>query len=92
MITPGKNGWLFSVGDVPALRALMQRIMDDPSVLPAAESIKESVLSFGVEATAVRFREALLSVVRPHASRPAAPGSVFDSGWVTDDNAAPSGQ
>jgi UDP-D-galactose:(glucosyl)LPS alpha-1,6-D-galactosyltransferase len=87
MITPGRNGWLFPVGDVIALTALMQRIIDDPSALPSSEAVIESVRRFGVEQMAASFKEALVTTLVPRANRY---GTAFDSSSMASGNRASS--
>jgi UDP-D-galactose:(glucosyl)LPS alpha-1,6-D-galactosyltransferase len=62
IVVPDGNGWLYPPGDVEALRALMQRIIDDRSILPPAEAVAASVQKFSIEAMMSRFNSALKTV------------------------------
>ena len=62
IVEPGRNGWLFPVGDVAALTERLQRLMDDPSRLPPREAVAASVQRFSREAVTVRIREPLLAL------------------------------
>lgn len=68
IIQPGKNGWLFPVGDVARLSDHMQRIMDEPGYLPSPRTVQDTVHKFSAKAVAERVREALLQVQREMSS------------------------
>jgi UDP-D-galactose:(glucosyl)LPS alpha-1,6-D-galactosyltransferase len=59
VIEPGRNGWIYPVGDVEALRELMQAIMDDPTILPLGDVAVASIEKFSVRAVAERAHQAL---------------------------------
>ena len=61
IIQEGRNGWLYPVGDVKALAARLQAILDDPTILPAQQQIRETVQRFSGAAVAGRAREGLLA-------------------------------
>ncbi len=62
---PGENGWLYPVGDVDALRSLMQKVVDDRSILPPVEKVPAaSVQKFSIEAMIGRIVTALETVIR----------------------------
>lgn len=63
VIRPNQNGWLFPVGDVEALAALMQRIIDNRSVLPSPRDVIESVRPFSIETVTDKFLAALRSII-----------------------------
>ncbi|RRA48301.1 glycosyltransferase [Acidipila sp. EB88] len=60
IIREGQNGWLYPVADVDALRARMQAVLDDPSILPAQDVVLASVQRFSGPATAQRAKDAFL--------------------------------
>ncbi|TCK73754.1 glycosyltransferase [Acidipila rosea] len=64
IIQPGRNGWLYPVGDIETLTALMQRTIDEPSCLPPADEVQASVARFSPEAVALRARQALELTLR----------------------------
>lgn len=64
IVQPGKNGWLFPVGDVGKLAAYMQRIIDEPDCLPSPQAVQDTVHKFSAEAVAGRAHQALLQVQR----------------------------
>jgi UDP-D-galactose:(glucosyl)LPS alpha-1,6-D-galactosyltransferase len=64
IIEEGRNGWLYPVGDVDKLAALLQRIIDQPESLPEPDAVRETARRFSAEATAERARQALLRVRR----------------------------
>jgi UDP-D-galactose:(glucosyl)LPS alpha-1,6-D-galactosyltransferase len=59
VIEPGRNGWLYPVGDVDALRKVMQSIIDDPAILPTENAVVASVQKFSLQAVAERTHTAL---------------------------------
>jgi UDP-D-galactose:(glucosyl)LPS alpha-1,6-D-galactosyltransferase len=63
IIEEGKNGWLYPVGDVDRLAALMQQIIDCPEVLPEPNLTRMTSRRFSAEAVAERARQAFLSVI-----------------------------
>jgi len=64
IIEEGKNGWLYPVGDIDRLAALMQRIIDQPEILPAADTVRETAHKFSAEAVAGYARQGLQKVMR----------------------------
>ncbi|MGA7313487.1 MAG: glycosyltransferase [Silvibacterium sp.] len=58
-VIPGKTGWTFPVGDVPALAAILQSIIDQQFPLPPVEDVKRSGAQFSVANMAASFRSAL---------------------------------
>ena len=61
ILEEGVNGWTYPVGDVEALAARLQRILDDANAFPDQETIRNSVERFSPERVAARAREALLA-------------------------------
>lgn len=59
IVIEGENGWLVPVGDVEALAARMQAIVDDPSILPPLEAVVASAARFGVGSTVDRIVAAI---------------------------------
>jgi UDP-D-galactose:(glucosyl)LPS alpha-1,6-D-galactosyltransferase len=64
IIEEGRNGWLFPVGDVDKLAALMQQVIDRPEILSLPGTVKETARKFSAEAVAGYARQALLKVMR----------------------------
>jgi UDP-D-galactose:(glucosyl)LPS alpha-1,6-D-galactosyltransferase len=54
VIEPGRSGWLFPVGDVNQLAAILQNMIDHPEVLPAREQVFECAQKFSISAVAAR--------------------------------------
>ena len=50
IIREGENGWLYAVGDTDQLAQCMQRIVDDPAVLPSQKAIQNSISRFSAKA------------------------------------------
>jgi UDP-D-galactose:(glucosyl)LPS alpha-1,6-D-galactosyltransferase len=71
IVEPGKNGWLYPVGDIDRLTQLMQSIRDNPRILPAQDDMSASVQKFSTQAVAERARHAFAAVARH-----AAPGVI----------------
>jgi UDP-D-galactose:(glucosyl)LPS alpha-1,6-D-galactosyltransferase len=63
IIETGKNGWLYPVGDVDRLAALMQQVVDQPQNLPDTRVVRETARKFSAASVAERARQALLSVI-----------------------------
>ncbi len=61
-----ENGWLYPIGDVKRLAAILQRILDDPLALPPQQQIRESVRQFSTEAVAERARYGILETIAAH--------------------------
>lgn len=62
-VVTGKTGWIFPVGDAQALARILQPIVDDPSGLPDADSIRAFAHRFSTEQMIVDFREAAKKVL-----------------------------
>jgi UDP-D-galactose:(glucosyl)LPS alpha-1,6-D-galactosyltransferase len=63
IIEEGKNGWLYPVGDVDRLAALLQQIIDHLELLPGPETVRETAYRFSAEAIAARARQALQAAI-----------------------------
>ncbi len=61
IIEPGRNGWLYPVGDVQALRARLQALVDGPDQLPAPAAVRETAMRFSAPSIAARARAAILA-------------------------------
>lgn len=59
VLTPGKTGWTFPVGDIEQLASIMQAIVDQTIELPRSESVKEIGAKFSTENMAAAFRAAI---------------------------------
>lgn len=64
IVAEGKNGWLYPVADVEQLAERMQRVIDQPDMLPPADAVRETARKFSAASVAERARQALLSVAR----------------------------
>lgn len=64
-VVTGETGWIFPVADVPALAKILQRIVDDPSKLPDAASIRAFARKFSNEQMVMDFRRAIQAVLQP---------------------------
>jgi UDP-D-galactose:(glucosyl)LPS alpha-1,6-D-galactosyltransferase len=54
IVEEGISGWFYPVGDVDALAARMQRVLDTPEILPSAELLQKSAQRFSATAVAER--------------------------------------
>ncbi len=64
IIREGENGWLYPIGEVDTLRERMQRVIDDPAILPPQESVRKSIERFSAKAVAQRARQGIEQVAR----------------------------
>jgi UDP-D-galactose:(glucosyl)LPS alpha-1,6-D-galactosyltransferase len=62
-VLEGQTGWIFPVADVAALAAILQRIVDDPAILPDAESIRQFARKFSTEQMVADFRRAMRTLL-----------------------------
>lgn len=58
LVHHGLNGWLYPVADLHALQQHLQAVIDDPSVLPSIEVVRQSAGRFSQTAVADRVRAA----------------------------------
>ena len=63
IIEEGRNGWLFPVGDIGKLTALMQRLVDAPQALPSQVEVRATAERFSLQATAQRAKDAITDVI-----------------------------
>ncbi len=61
IIRDDANGWLYPVGDIDRLTALMQTVIDNPAILPAPEDVAASAQRFSARAVAERTKLAFAS-------------------------------
>jgi UDP-D-galactose:(glucosyl)LPS alpha-1,6-D-galactosyltransferase len=59
IIIPGENGWLYPLHNISQLTVLLQRIVDDPKMLPKQEVVIKSAERFTTEVVIDRMRYAL---------------------------------
>jgi UDP-D-galactose:(glucosyl)LPS alpha-1,6-D-galactosyltransferase len=59
IIVPSKNGWLVPVGNIGQLSDCLQRIIDDPSILPTASSVASTSSRFSAPRITDAMRKAL---------------------------------
>jgi UDP-D-galactose:(glucosyl)LPS alpha-1,6-D-galactosyltransferase len=64
IVRPGENGWLFEVGDLDALTGRIQSLVDDRSLLPAADTVRRSVRDFSSTEVYRRIRAAVEQAAR----------------------------
>jgi glycosyltransferase involved in cell wall biosynthesis len=56
LVRPGRNGWLYPPGDVPALAARLRELLDDPALLAAmGRASREIIAEHGLPHTLSRF-------------------------------------
>ncbi|HEY0786825.1 MAG TPA: glycosyltransferase, partial [Acidobacteriaceae bacterium] len=60
IVQPGENGWLYPVGDVDALAARLQVLVDAPLELPSQERVRATALRYAAPAIAGRARQAIV--------------------------------
>lgn len=63
-IIPGKNGWLFPVADVEALKQILQAIIDHPETLPGVEQVRQDAMRFSKEQMGADFLTAVNGVLQ----------------------------
>jgi UDP-D-galactose:(glucosyl)LPS alpha-1,6-D-galactosyltransferase len=59
VIRPGRNGWLYPVGDEDALVQRLQILVDDRSLLPSTGAVRASVSEFSSRKMFERIRQAI---------------------------------
>ncbi len=64
IIRPGQNGWLYPVGDLDALAARLQTLVDDRGLLPARSTVQDSIALFSSEKVFGRIKEAIQTTIR----------------------------
>jgi UDP-D-galactose:(glucosyl)LPS alpha-1,6-D-galactosyltransferase len=68
IVVHGQNGWLYPVGDIAQLTMLMQAVVDNAHILPAAEDVSTSAQKFSVQAVTERAKLAFVSVAKSNES------------------------
>jgi UDP-D-galactose:(glucosyl)LPS alpha-1,6-D-galactosyltransferase len=68
-VIPGQSGWIFPVGDVPALTGILQCILDNPAILPNVQTVRRVANKFSTEQMTESFRAAVTEVSRLKRSR-----------------------
>lgn len=68
-IDSGKNGWLFPPGNVEELRKIMQAVVDNPAILPPAQTVQATAERFDLSRTSQSFRDAVDQAIRRRAKR-----------------------
>jgi UDP-D-galactose:(glucosyl)LPS alpha-1,6-D-galactosyltransferase len=58
-VIPNRTGWIFPVGDVPALSRILQSVIDNPAILPDSETVRKAASRFSTEQMAEDFRTAI---------------------------------
>jgi UDP-D-galactose:(glucosyl)LPS alpha-1,6-D-galactosyltransferase len=66
-VIPGQSGWIFPVGDVPALTRILQTIIDNPASLPDSETVRKVAGRFSTGQMAEDFRSAINAVLKQKA-------------------------
>lgn len=62
-VLPEKTGWIFPIADVPALAAILQSILDDSSILPDADTIRNFARRFSTEQMVTNFTESVQNII-----------------------------
>jgi UDP-D-galactose:(glucosyl)LPS alpha-1,6-D-galactosyltransferase len=68
-VVPGATGWIFPVADTAALAEILQAIVDDPGILPEANTIRDFARKFSTDQMAVDFRRAAHAVTQSSSQR-----------------------
>jgi len=69
IIEPGRNGWLYPVGDVEKLAERLQSLVDAPQDLPPPEEVRATAERFSAPAIARRAREGILKTIARRSAR-----------------------
>ena len=62
-VLEGQTGWIFPVADAAALATILQRIVDNPAILPDAEAIRRFADKFSTEQMVADFRRAMRTLM-----------------------------